>query len=313
MSLPSSSPSSLPSRPAAEQLERHRWWIAGVASMLVPGLGQVYNGRLARGIGLCLAMLLLPVVLLVWVLARGWLYLWLAVPLLVLLGLHMAIITEAMIMGRRLASIGASTNEPRGAARHGRRFGRVWLYAGFAVAVITSFHVMQWLTFERGFALAGIGIDQPDLGLDAGDRVLINRLAFGPIHGLSWRQPHQGQVVVYQDDGGVSRLGRCVATAGQSVAISKGVLQIDGFPVRTLRPRGFTSGATVPIPTIELQAVAQGMCCILSAPLEPEPGTPIRVGMVAIDDLLGEPMTIVWSIDPASGRLRTGRLGLPIL
>jgi hypothetical protein len=313
-------------RHRSERLERHRWWIAGVASMLIPGLGQVYNRRLARGTWLFLAMLILPLVLLVWVLVRGWLYLWLAVPLLTLLGLHILIITEAMVTGRRLTRDGgrpphAEPGQGRADARggvsggSGRRrslLARASLYVLFSVVVVVSFQAVQSLAFERAFAVTTITTAQPDLGLDAGDVVLINRLAFGPAASLRWRTPRSEQVVVYRDEGGVGRLGRCVAVAGQTVAISAGVLSIDGHPMRTLRPRGFSATTTTPIPDLGPQLIAPESCCVLSAPLEAEPGTPVRVDMVPFTRLIGEAMVIVWSSDPRSGRVRAERLGLPI-
>jgi signal peptidase I len=282
------------------------WWLAATLSMVVPGLGQVYNGQLARGIVLCLLMIASAVVSLLWLLVRGAFYLWLALPLVLLLLIHIWIITDAMMVARRLPK-----------SYQCRPCNRIAVYIVFSALVLGAFQLSQHLVVRIGFASYPIDTPNPDSSFEPGDLVLCNRLAYGLVDPeapltaqptLWWRDPIPKEVVLYRSPGCQDKVlpGRFMACEGQRVELSPTALKIDGVPMAftsdllTAAQRGGREAFTVP----------RGHLCMLRSYLE-DGSIRYQPEVVTRTSLVGKPLLIYWSRDIEKKRVRTERIGLP--
>jgi signal peptidase I len=278
------------------------WWLAATLSMLVPGLGQVYNGQLLRGALLCIAMLGVGLGSLIWILTRGALFLWLAVPMILLLLLHIWIITDAMVVARRLPQYLL------------KPVNRMAVYVAFSVATLAALQATQMLVVRLCFTTHQITAISLDGTLQPGDMVLCNRLAFGLVAPdrseplLWWRDPGANEVVLYRaaDEAKLVSPGRMVASAGQKVELGQAALTVDGV-VTSFFTNGFAAAGrrrrTFKVPDDKLcilnDSVANGILTYEAA-------------VVPKVDVIGQPMLVYWSWDEAQ-QVRPERIGIPVL
>jgi signal peptidase I len=271
--------------------------------MFVPGLGQVYNGQLLRGILLCLAMLGVGLGSLVWILTQGALFLWLALPMILLLLIHIWIITDAMVVARRLSQYVL------------RPVNRVAVYAAFSVVVLAALQAGQIMVVRLCFASYKLTAISLDGTLQPGDTVLCNRLAFGLVAPdrseplMWWRDPGTHEVVLFRstDDPQQVSPGRMVATAGQKVELGQAALTVDGV-VTSFLANGFVSAGRHRR-TFEVPA---GRLCILNDSVADRVPTYEAVVVPKVD-IIGQPMLVYWSWDEAAQQVRRERIGIPVL
>lgn len=276
--------------------------------MLVPGLGQVYNGQLRRGVVMCLLMILLPAALLVWVLVEGMFFLWIAAPMLLLLGIHMWIITEASLVSRRLS-----------ADYQLRPCNRIAVYVVYSLVVVVGFHLAQWAVGRWCFEIHRVEASMETMNLVDGDYLLINRLAYGITNEEAgtvdrwWRDPGHGGAVLYvaADAGSPVRPGRCLGLPGESVETRGDMIVVQGFAVR--------GGMGARVQWIEPLApgaigrqVPEGHVCVLSDRPANGPLTEPILEIVPHARLIGKPMLIFWSVQHDRRLLRADRIGLPV-
>ena len=286
---------------AAMPATKRIWWLAATLSMCVPGLGQVYNGQLLRGTLVCLLMAGSGLGTLLWVLMRGALFLWVTVPLLLLLLVHIWIITDATVVARR------STEQYQL-----RRWNHPAVYTIFTVAVLLLFSLAEKLVVERCFQVWQVPVTSYDGVLQEGDHVLVNRLAFGltgePGSAPAgwWRDPEPGEALLYRLPSEPQQLlpGRCLATSGQTVSISSGQVTVDEQH-RTYLPSRVAGG--LPVRTYQ---VPEQQLCVLSEQLA-DLLDPIE--MLDRAALVGQPMLVLWSVDQATNAARFDRIGIPVL
>jgi signal peptidase I len=279
------------------------WWLAATLSMFVPGLGQVYNGQLWRGILVCLAMLGVGLGSLVAILVRGSLFLWLALPMLLLLLIHIWIITDAMLVARRLSDYLLGP------------VNRIAVYVIFSVLVLGAFQISQMLVVRLCFTSHKITAVSLDGTLEPGDTVLCNRLAFGLVDpdrsepSFWWRDPDTNEVVLYRssDDPQQVLPGRVIASAGQKVELGQAALLVDGA-VTSFFANGFAAAGR----HRRSFKVPDGKVCILNDSVAADRIFRYETVVVPRVDVIGQPMLVYWSWDEAEQQVRLERIGIPV-
>ena len=279
------------------------WWLSATLSMLVPGLGQVYNGQLGRGILLCAAMLTAGLGSLLYILVQGLLFLWLALPIMMLLLIHIWIITDAMIVARRLNEYVL------------KPVNRVAVYIAFSAAVLVVFQAGQVLVARHCFSSYRVTATSLDGTLVPGDSVLSNRLAFGLVSpGRSqptmwWRTPEPNEAVLYRSANNPDQVlaGRFVAAAGQRVELGQTALTVDGAVISFL-----SDGLTSTGRQRQSFKVPDESLCILHGSAVDSVLT-YRAEVIPKGNLVGQPMLVYWSWDEGASRARLERVGIPVL
>jgi hypothetical protein len=267
--------------------------------MLVPGLGQLYNGQPLRALVMCLLMAGVGLGSLAWILLEDALYLWLAAPLLLVLLVHIWVITDAMVVARKRPDYRL------------RRCNHLACYLVFCVVVVALAQAIQLSVADACFDSVRLEAAAFEGTLEAGDRLLVNTLGFGAGRHLSWlrRVPAVDQPVLVSgaDQAGQHRLGRCIATPSQVVEVANGEISVDGVLLRDswLQPM---VGATAPV--LQRFEVASGQVGVV---IGDAGSSELVVESVAVGDILGLPMMVFWSYDEAEQRIQIERIGIPVL
>jgi signal peptidase I len=198
---------------------RRVWWLAGVFSYLVPGLGQVYNGRAARGF-LCYALFGVwsSLLLVIALRAMQFAYSTLNVLLLFLFlfaGLAglIAIIIDAMRLARRR----------KGPFRL-RAYNRWYIY----LAAVLIYQGADWTVKGSLGRLVirpyKIPTSSMEPTLRPGDFVLSNQIYFCS------KNPARGDVVIFRhpENPDVQMIKRIIGLPGDTLGISKKQVWVNG-------------------------------------------------------------------------------------
>lgn len=198
-----------------------RWWVAGLFSYLVPGLGQVYNGQAAKGLlfsflfttwgGVAFAVLIrvlkLPQ-------TAGPM---LALSAMFLVGLagQLAVAVEAM----RAAGRAGSDFKPR-------KYNTPLLYAGVLAVCLSVQASLSSTVGEHILKPYRIPTGSMAPALEPGDYVLSNQLFFTD------HNPAAGDVVIFKspEDGKTDFIKRIVGMPGDTVEMRNGLVTVNGKP-----------------------------------------------------------------------------------
>lgn len=190
-----------------------RWWVAGLLSLLEPGLGQVYNGQARKGIALSLVPLLIfPFV-----------YFLLLHNLFVVLLVGLA----ALIACYYLFVVADAVRHARSSGGYVlKRYNRWYVYVGMAaiLTLLSSVVAEQFkLSLFQAFKISAASME-PTLLI--GDHLLVDRR-------LSARTPSRGEVIVFQlpKDPKVDFIKRVAAIGGDTVELRDKVLLVNGEAV----------------------------------------------------------------------------------
>ncbi|MBN2200869.1 signal peptidase I [bacterium] len=198
-----------------------RWWLAGLLSYLVPGLGQVYNGQAGKGLlfnflfttwgGVVFAVLIRTLKLPVTAGSAA------ALTGLFLLGLaaQLVVAIEAM----------------RGAVRIGcgftpRKYNTPLVYAGVLAVCLTVQASLSSAIGEHILKAFRIPTGSMTPTLEPGDHVLSNQLYFTD------HNPAAGDVVIFKspEDGKSNFIKRITGMPGDTVAMAGGRWVVNGKP-----------------------------------------------------------------------------------
>jgi signal peptidase I len=191
-------------------------WLAVVFSLLCPGLGHVYCGQIAVGLALLLASLLFTplVVLITWAGPSTGLLVTLLVLQLAMLGIYAYAVVDSYRAARRL--------------RHSyerRDCNQPILYA--LLIIVGVVYPVGSTALLKAQVVEAFYIPTASMtpGIFQGDRVLVNKLAYGS-HG-----PRRGDVVVFRAPGQRQQyyVKRVVALAGDTVAVRRNDVYINGI------------------------------------------------------------------------------------
>ena len=292
--------SDLPGASSEAPAPRRRW-VAGLLSLLVAGLGQVYSGRWRRGLGLY---------------ALGWPLMYLACASLVWpVGFWVPLTLFALLVLLRVFIVGDAVGlAARAPAPYRLRpynrwyvYGAIYLLSALAGRGAAALMRLQAATFSIPSASMEPTVLQ-------GDRIVVDML------GLWHRAPRRGEIVVYQgtEDPRLDAIKRVVAVPGDVVKVIDKQLFISGKQADDAAyaihadPRHYSADSpghsanrdyfgplTVPPATVFLMGDNRDISwdSRFWGPL-PQANT-----------LGGGRIRIYWSSDPATGSIRWGRIG----
>jgi signal peptidase I len=198
-----------------------RWWVAGLFSYLVPGLGQAYNGRATRG-------LLFNFLFATW---SGAVF----TAMIHILKLPVTPGSAAALIGLFLVGLAAqlavAVDAMRGAARAGRDFvprsyNRAWIYAAVLIVCLAVQVSMSAAVGEHILKPFRIPTGSMIPALEPGDFVLSNQLYFTD------HNPSAGDVVIFKspENPGLQYIKRIVGMPGDTVAMRDGRVTVNGRP-----------------------------------------------------------------------------------
>lgn len=192
-----------------------KWWIAGLLSLLEPGLGQIYNGQARKGIiFILLQLLLIPVLMLS--LDSSYVLIYLSGIILFTLTYYLIVVGDAVTY----------------AGKHGseyqlKKYNKIVVYLG-TVILLTAFSASVKLLVRNYYVQAfKIPASSMEPTLLTGDHILVDR-------GMSARNPNRGDLVIfeYPEDPSKDFVKRVVAVGGDLVAIKDKELFVNNKPVK---------------------------------------------------------------------------------
>jgi signal peptidase I len=198
---------------------RRKWWVAGLLTLIVTGLGHVYNGRFIRGLILCfidllLIMLFSPGLLMSFALSSSGFIIVCTALIVVILGYRTYVLIDSSIGARRQAD-GYSL----------KKYNRWYVYAGLAVLVIIVIHPLI-INMSRAAMIDAYIVPTESMTptLYIGDCIFIDKTRYCK------SLPNREDVIV------VSHLGkkfvkRAVGVPGDTVEIKDKVVFINDIPV----------------------------------------------------------------------------------
>ena len=212
---------------------RRKWWIAGLLSLLLPGLGQVYNGQAKKGVALHLVLVAIFALMALGV-AAGVAFKPLVLMALVLSGACFVLtVTEACISARR-----------RGADYVPVRYNTWKVYVPALLAYLVVVRPLEGhLTrcFVQAYHIPAGAMED---ALLVGDYLLADKFVYGAAVDIpgtdidlfrlpARREPRAGDVIIFRSPVDPSRdlIKRCVAVGGQTVELRDKVLYVDGHEV----------------------------------------------------------------------------------
>jgi signal peptidase I len=306
-----------------ETAARRKPWLAGLLSLAVPGLGQLYNGQPWRAGAAYLLLALAQLAAAIAVVKLPLPGVALALPLAVVLVLRLVGIPfDAFSRARRL-----------GGSYRLKPFNRWSVYlAVAALAVLFSLVVTPRVglpvirTWMQAFHLQA-GSMEPTLL--RGDHVLVDMSAYrlaSPFSGrtlLRIADPRRGDVVVFRYPEDRSRVfeKRLIALPGETVSIRGHVVEVDGARLTEDYARFILDGAEDdaedPRRNWGPQAVPAGHVFVLGDNRDNSRDSRF-FGFVPLEDVLGRVVAVYWSVEAPrergrgeepAGAVRWGRLG----
>ena len=210
---------------------RRRPWSAVGLSLILPGFGHLYCGRLVRGLAFAAVSLLFPPVLAVIVLSQ--------LPAPLQTAIFAAVAALAMVAVAAVAAVDAFhlARHTRGDYRL-KEYNRWYVYV--LLLVISTGGNVGYSLYVRAKYLQAfhIAADSMYPSIAVGDRVLANKVAYAATG------PARGDVIVFPnpDDRRIRFIKRVVALEGDTVEIKDGVLIVNDEPLQR-RPLPETSEA----------------------------------------------------------------------
>ena len=275
-----------------------RWWWAAFLSVLAPGLGHVYAGPLAAGIGWMVTYQLLGLYLVChsvyWPIPRWNMHF----MTIVMIGIYLATIVDSI----RLCRKSAESFVPRS-------FNRWYVYLG--LAVLTRVMTFAVALIIRAFWVESFHMPSESMAdtILAGDRIFCVKLGYGPD---DVRRQH---VVVFRDasvsESGAPLVKRVVGLPGDVVEWQGGVFTVNG----TLLDEPYVTDDPSFYKEMRGRWIGEGRVELLSDQMFVVGDHRHRscdsrsYGPVKLSSLIGRVRNIYWSFDEESGRYRWDRVG----
>ncbi len=192
-----------------------KWWIAGLLSLIEPGLGQIYNGQARKGlIFLAIPLLLFPSMILC-VNSNKILFFLISFALFTV-AYHITVIADAIYTGHKLKTDYTL-----------KKFNKVIVYIGvialvFAVNTIIPRYIKN--NYVQAYKIPAAS-NEPTLLV--GDHILTDR-------SVSARNPNRGDLIIFEfpKDSKKDFVKRVVATGGDVVEIQNKVLLINNMIIK---------------------------------------------------------------------------------
>lgn len=191
-----------------------KWWIAGLLSILYPGLGQIYNGQARKGILIfALPFLILPGLLLCF--DNKFLFFFLISYLLLTIAYYLLVITDAIRTARKFQDDYCL-----------KKYNKTLVYiAVIVISVIINTIITESVknNYLKAYKIPA-GSMKPTLLI--GDHILVNRQP-------SARTPNRGDIIVFEfpEDPEKDFIKRVAAVGGDTVEIRDKQLFVNGKSV----------------------------------------------------------------------------------
>jgi signal peptidase I len=188
-----------------------KWWIAGLLSLLEPGLGQLYNGQARKGL-LILALPFLIIPGMIWCLNAKNMVFFLCTFVLLVLAYYIAVVSDAILIARYLS------NE-----YHLKPYNNIVIYIMIVVIVFATSTTLSALVKNNYIKAYKIPAASMEPTLLVGDHILIDRR-------LSTHLPNRGDLIVFEFPMDLEKdfIKRIVAVGGDSVEIRDKDLFVNG-------------------------------------------------------------------------------------
>lgn len=189
-----------------EAVSSRKPWLAGLLSLVIPGLGQLYNREIIKAL-IFFASISLVVFLFVRLFGSGLAYFLLILFFLI----EIFMLFDALISAYGLSGISLSLKQRRNLYK----FLLMIILLLILVGGIGTRFVTNYL-FQPFRVM--IGIPEPEIR--RGDRILINKFIYRS------QRPKRGELVIYRTTG--NYLGTIVALPGEKVELKEGKIYING-------------------------------------------------------------------------------------
>lgn len=155
-----------------------KWWLAGLLSLLVPGLGQIYNGQARKGIVfILLQLLLMPVLMLS--LNSNYVLICLSGIVLFSVLFYLIVVGDAVTYARK-----------RGSEYQLKKYNKIAVYLGTVILLSVISESAKFLVRNNYVQAFKIPAGSMEPTLLIGDHILVDR-------GMSARNPNRGDLVIF--------------------------------------------------------------------------------------------------------------------
>ncbi|OPY72582.1 MAG: Signal peptidase I P [Syntrophorhabdus sp. PtaU1.Bin058] len=274
-------------------------WIAGLLSLVQPGLGQIYNGQLRKAIVIyILPLLLIPIM----ILCLNVRLVKVCLPALVILAVTYYL--WAIIDAIRTAGKLSSEYYPK---RYNMLITYVGIYLlGMVIFSITSGGIRSH--FIQAFTIPASSMEPTIL---VGDRILVDRREQA-------RNPRRGDLIVFEYPGDVSKyfMKRVVAIGGDTVEIRDKQLIVNGNPMKEpyviYGDRDVLPAGQSPRDNLGSFIIPADNCFVLGDNRDRSLDSRF-FGVVHKSRIKGTVKSIYWSWDGKKGSVRWERIGRDVL
>ncbi len=191
-----------------------KWWIAGLLSLLEPGLGQIYNGQARKGIIIfLLPFLLIPILMLC--LNSSYVLIYIGIIVLFTISYYIMVVADAVSNARKHNS-----------EYHLKKYNKIAIYIGIVLilfGVNTSLKYLIRNNYVHAYKIPA-GSMEPTLLI--GDHILVDRQK-------SARNPKRGDIIIFEfpEDPSKDFVKRVAAIGGDIVEIKEKKLYINNKPI----------------------------------------------------------------------------------
>lgn len=192
-----------------------RWWIAGLLSLIEPGLGQIYNGQARKGIIFFLIpLLLLPGLLLC--LNSSNVLIYFGMFALLILAYYIIVIGDAITNARKFSS-----------EYYLKRYNRIAIYIGVIIVSTVLSNSLSFLIKSNYIQAYKLPAASMEPTLLIGDHILVDRQ-------ISARNPKRGEIIIFEfpEDPSKDFVKRVVAVGGDTVEVREKELLINNKPLK---------------------------------------------------------------------------------
>jgi signal peptidase I len=271
---------------------RSRRWVAGLLSLLLPGLGQIETGRLGRGVAWYLSIqVTMLAAALFSLLVFSWGPLGIVLPILLVSLARILVIVDAARLAKSSEALHLAWPK------------RLALY--LALVLISESLPPPVLPVVKTFmGLYTVPTTSMIPTIEPGDRVVCNNFVY------RWRQPKRGEVIAFwtPGDNSVLQVKRIAGLPGERVQMEGQTVLIDGKPLSECcayfsgpsNLPSFAENQTVTVPAEHYYLLGDNRNDAADSRF---------FGPIAAEQVHGRILGIYWSVDE-TGEIRWERIGL---
>ncbi|BBH22843.1 hypothetical protein Back11_41880 [Paenibacillus baekrokdamisoli] len=245
--------------------------LAGIASLFIPGLGQVYNGQLKKAVMVILSLLFLPFLIFSYVKTWFW-----SLPILIafLIIVHLVALVDAIVSAARRKTLFTL-----------RRYNRWYMYVSMILLYVL---IAKASPFQSIVGVNAFIVDGPSMSgtLVTDDRILVNTDA---------RDYKNGDVIVFPYERRTF-VKRIIASAGDTIQFKNDVVyvnkqRLEESYIKASRVRDYAEHLTTK------ETVVPPGCLYVLGDNRVNSMDSRYIGMISTDSVTGKVMYIYYSKD----------------